>query len=108
MGGYFKLKCPSGAVSGWQSRKPYAYREPYACQGQASGVVCAWMFGDPALSLSRRLAARNPMRWSGSESIELTVEDLRKVRQQGQRPIKLKVSSGKKSLTRDFSTIDEA
>jgi len=52
-----------------------------------------WMFGDVATGFLgiHALAHLNPMRWSGSQSIEKTIQDLTDVHTHHDRPISLKI-----------------
>merc|ERR1712226_791926 len=71
---------------------------------------CEWMWGDAATGLLgfNALADLNPMRGSGSLTIDKCIDQLRKEAQTQNRPVIVKWPSGVMSHENKFATIQEA
>jgi hypothetical protein len=72
---------------------------------------CEWMFGDAATGLFgvHGMADLNPLRWSGSLTIDKAIEQLQRVQEHGNRPIILKVPANTKTKDEHkFDTIEQA
>lgn len=69
-----------------------------------------WMFADAASGLFgiQFLAHLNPLRWSGSQTCERTIQDLENVLTRTDRPILVKVPSGVSTTAQEFATVREA
>merc|ERR1712190_708929 len=81
---------------------------PTSAKAKRKGATCKWMFDDSAEGIlgMHALAHLDPWRWSGSQSIEKTIEDLDLVSEKKSktRPIRLWFAS---SDEMSFKTIEE-
>jgi len=71
---------------------------------------CEWRFGDAATGAVgfAAFAGWNPMRWSGSQSFEKAIADIRKATKDGDRPVIIKVPSGVMSAEQKFDDAQAA
>jgi creatine kinase len=71
---------------------------------------CEWMFGDCAQGAIgfTQMAHLNPLRWSGSQTIDKAIEALRKEKEKADHPIVVKIPSGVTSPEIRIENIDGA